>query len=133
MTASARIAFAAMARLLRLWVVVLAMACQVSAGALAAPDPAPNAADTLDAVAVFCQAAHPAGKHQAPPARHGLADPAVASAGHHWAQPAALAAPMAVPPPLPARRLAARPLPPARAPPGRIATATSARGPPALV
>jgi hypothetical protein len=81
---------------------------------------------------VFCQASHP-GKHGTPPASHRFADPAIAGAGHHCPPPAAVLADFVAPPRPRAGRLARAALKEARAPPCRVAGASSARGPPTLL
>ena len=133
MIATARTYLSLTARLLRLLAAVLALACQISGGALAYPSGPPDSIALLDAVTVFCQAPKHAGQDKTPPAHHQLVEAAVASASHHCAPPVALLATTTTPP-LPYEGRAARGgLPAARAPPCRFAAAWSARGPPTLL
>ena len=126
-----------LAQLGRMLLLALALAGQISAGALAMPSDASQdaaaARSALDAAMVFCQAGGHDNKDSQAPLHHHLSEPAIAAASLPFAQLAAItgAAP-AVPPPaaLPLMRIG---LPEARGPPVHYAASAYPRGPPALL
>jgi hypothetical protein len=64
----------------RMLVVAMALACQVSAGAIAQPGDAGLSA--LAAASVLCQSGHDAGKGAPAPVHHHLPEPGIAGAAH---------------------------------------------------
>ena len=121
--------FLRLARLGKALALVLAMACQISAGAVAAPS---QARVSLAASMVLCVAGGQSDHHSPAPAHHQhLADPALAA----WmaaAHPAALPCDVPVLPAPPLGRLLLAGAATARAPPVAYPPAFAARAPPTL-
>jgi hypothetical protein len=69
--------------LARVLVVAMALACQVSAGAIAQPGDAGLSA--LAAASVLCQSGHETGKGTPAPVHHHLTEPGIAGAAHLFA------------------------------------------------
>jgi hypothetical protein len=119
------------AQLGRLLAVVLALASQISAGAVALPKGSSATPSTLlEAAMVLCVGGSHPGKDGLPPIHHHLFDPAIAAQGHHFVHNAAiLENDKAVPPP-PASLACWTGVPEARGPPARYAAAAYPTGPP---
>ena len=110
---------------------VLALVCQLAAGAVVRPDPvARGVIAGLDPAHIICFAGHGDRPSDSPPAHHS-ADCALCPLCLTPGAPGAL---LAQPPALPLRRvLAVLPVwtrPPAHAPPAHVAAAAYPRGPP---
>jgi hypothetical protein len=119
---------ARVARFGKLLAVVVALAGQVSAGAVSAPAASQDAA--LHAAMILCSAANHPGKDGRPPVHHHVPDPAIAAQALHLVQQAAIldAGNFLAPPPLGAAVWSG--LPAARAPPPRYTAANYPTGPP---
>jgi hypothetical protein len=111
--------------------VVLALAAQICAGALAPPDPAsatPRAA--LNAAMVLCLGGNHPSKGGLPPVHHHIPDLAIAAEGHHFVQHAAVSDGNGALPPPPPRLAFYTGVPEARGPPTRFAASSYPTGPP---
>jgi hypothetical protein len=121
------------AGMVRLVVVALALACQISAGAaVPAQDAAEAQAKLVSDVAVFCQSGARPGKHDGAPAHRQVPDHALCRAlsVHGHAVAVLDRAPLLRLPSM--ARTGQTRLPAARAPPAREIAAFDARGPPHL-
>ena len=118
-------------QLAKLLAVVLALAGQLSAGALAQETrPAGSPRAMLAAAMVLCLGSNHTGKDGVPPIHHHLPGPVIAAASHHMGQPAAILDDEAGLP-APAAQLAVwTGLPETRGPPARDGAAFYPTGPP---
>jgi hypothetical protein len=113
-------------------VVAAAIACQVSAGALAQPSgPGDATLTALAAASVLCQSGHGPGKGAPAPVHHHLNDPAIAGSAHVFAATMGPASP-ALPGPSVLRVGRGTPGA-ARAPPLHFAATPYPTGPPSLI
>jgi hypothetical protein len=122
---------ARVARFSRLLAVVLALAGQISAGAMAQtarPSESPRA--ILDAAMVLCLGSNHPGKDGTPPIHHHLPGPAIAAATHHLAELAAILDVARGLPAPPAHLAVWTGLPETRGPPARDTAAFYPTGPP---
>jgi hypothetical protein len=116
----------------RLLAVALALAGQISAGALAFPEGSSETPSSLlKAATVLCLGGSHPGKDGLPPIHRHLPDPAIAALGHHFAQHTATLESDRVLPPPPAGLTFWTGVPEARGPPARYAAAAYPTGPPA--
>jgi hypothetical protein len=116
----------------RMLVLALALACQVSAGAIAQPSaPGDAALSALAAASVLCQSGHGAGKGAPAPVHHHLTEPAIAGTAHLFAATLGAAGP-ALPGPSVLRLWRGAPGA-ARAPPRHFAATPYPTGPPSLI
>jgi hypothetical protein len=115
----------------RLLAVVVALVGQVSSGALAqATQASEGPRATLEAAMVLCLGSNHPGKDGAPPIHHHLPGPALASAGHHLVQPAAILDGIGGLPAPPLHLAVWTGLPETRGPPARDSAAFYPTGPP---
>jgi hypothetical protein len=123
--------FSRVAEFGKLLAVALALAGQISSGALALPGASFGTPSTLvHAAMVLCLGGGHQGKDGLPPIHHHLPDPAIAALGHHFIQQAAiLDRDGALPPPAASLAFWAG-VPEARGPPARYAAACYPTGPP---
>jgi hypothetical protein len=113
-------------------VVALALACHISAGAIAQPSAGRDARlSALAAASVLCQSSHVPGKGTPARGHHHLTDPAIMGAPHGFA--ATLDAAGAALPEPSVLRLGRGTRGAARAPPLRIAATPYPTGPPSLI
>ncbi len=117
-------------RAARLLTIVLALACQIGAGAAAADDAAVSPRDALRAAMVLCLAGNHPAKDGVPAHHRHLADQAVACASHHAGQPAAMPDGAGALPPPSASLAAWAGVPQARGPPAQRAASFYPTGPP---
>jgi hypothetical protein len=120
-----------LARFGKILAVVVALAGQISAGALfcvEGPSGSQNAA--LHAAMILCRGANHPGRDGPPPIHHHLPDPAIAAQAVHFVQQAAIIDPYGVVAPPSFTRAVWSGLPAARAPPPRYAAAAYPTGPP---
>ena len=115
----------------KLLAIVIALASQISAGALAVPRQSPESPRALlDAAMVLCLGGNHPGKDRLPPIHHHLPDPGLAAIGHQFVQQAAVLDDGMVLAPPPAGRAFWTALPKAQGPPARYAAAFYPTGPP---
>jgi hypothetical protein len=113
---------------------VLALACQVVAGALGlVQEPSESAKASLQATMVLCLSGHHPGQDHAPPIHPHQQDQAVAASAQAASHSMAVIDDNDAPAPSSISPVFWASLPPARAPPARFAAASYPTGPPATL